>query len=852
MKKLLNILLAVLILVPLVGTFERTEVSAQETACGLDFEVAYINDDGTFVSESCHSDFNSAKSKMKEMGGDRVVRHYASLSDSKIIAMNSGVAYSYPGRDNSKTLNIYQHVSDHSKYYKTTYISNHYEMTYHDTERYFVSNGKGLGMIQVSINGFDGYTDLECTDLVPSKFLDRNLNIVLGGNDLYSNEQPFEVRVQRNYYEAVRNGNYTDLVYHSFRAYPSDGLNPTHDKYTIGPASKEMKTGVKYYSNDGHTFYDNPSMQGKAISFYPYYQYLPLRSKTNISAETLNKFISRYSGSIMIDKGQNFIDAQNNYGINALTLFAMACHESGYGRSAIAKAKNNLFGWNAVDSSPGQSATTFNSVEHCISEHAGVNLRGFIDITDGRFFSSSLGNKGSGLNLKYASDPYWGMGIASLAYQIDKFQNNYDGNLSDYEVYDLALINTFDVEVKAEANAASKTLYTTQYGPYYQKDFVVITLDEGNEFTKIQSTNAIDENGNIKTHRTPVTVGDVNPISTYDYERSVAYIRSDYLTKLNVVKVEEEKPDMPSESMAMVNNLSIDENTLHIEGLGLIKGMNFTNPANIEHYVVLKNIEDYKEVSAYPCKNVEAEGIDFNDGYIYKYIGFEVDIPLSSIEEGSYVFDIRTINKDQKFENRLMSTDTAYTNMNVKTADKNYHLASNRNYSYRIELDIESLPELIDYTAINKPSSKVSLFAFDSSNLSINENGIFQLYGQAMIYYLDYAKEEDVKYTMYLIEDKDNFKVVPLSTKASDFDYQSLLESSFKMDYICFEGETDLSDLSAGTYKMLLKIENGSYIDFIEMTNRSFASTPSKTVGDTTYSILTNSIRNRLQLEVKK
>ena len=45
------------------------------------------------------------------------------------------------------------------------------------------------------------------------------------------------------------------------------------------------------------------------------------------------------------------------------------------------------------------SATTF----------MGINLRGYLNINDYRYFGGQLGNKGSGINVKYAGDPYWGM-----------------------------------------------------------------------------------------------------------------------------------------------------------------------------------------------------------------------------------------------------------------------------------------------------------------------------------------------------------------------------------------------------------------------------------------------------------
>lgn len=850
MKKILITILAIILILPVISF---NKVYGEENTG--DFEVAYINDDGSFKTEAYFEDFDSAKNKMHELGGDRVVRHKDSLSPSKIIAMNSGVAYSYPGRISSKTLNIYQDMNNHSIYYKQTYISNHYELYYHDTCVYFVSNNQGLGMVKVSIEGFDGYCDLEAVDLVPSKFIEKGIALYLGGNNPYEEEEMFLVTPKKNYYEVVKNGNYSDLVYHVYRAYPSNGTEPVSSSYAIGPASEKMKTGVKYYSKDGVNFYTDEKLTSDCVTYYPYYQFLPLRSKTNISADTLNKYISQFSGSIMADKGQNFIDAQNKYGINALILFAMACHESGNGKSPIAVGKNNLFGWNAVDSSPGQSASAFESVEQCINEQAGVNLRGFVDVTDGRFFSSSLGNKGSGLNVKYASDPYWGANISAICYRIDKMHNNNDGNLSDYNAYNLSIIKNFDVEVKKEADDNSSTLYTTQYGPYYQKNFIVIDLGNDGKYTKIQSTTGIDAEGNLQTHRTPITVGELNPISTYDFDTSIAYIKSEHLEGINHVITDNEKPDETLESLeafSMVDKLEIKDNKIYIEGVALIKGMNFTKLYNVEHYVVLKNADNYNDAYMFKCESVEYTGIDFNDEHIYKYVGFKGELPLSEVEKGSYVIDVRINNKDRSFDKRLISMDSKHKNINVNLNDLTYHLCNNRDYSYRLELNVESLPETINYELINKPSSKVSLFSFDSSSIQIDESANFKLNGQGMIYYCDYSKLESANYTIYFVEDKNNYLEIPCTTLKSDFDYQTILQSSNNLDNICFEADGKLSELKPGTYRMILKIQNGNYIDFIEMTNRANAKTPVVSIEGRTYTIKTSKVRNRLELEVNE
>ena len=841
MRKIRLALLTLLILI----ANEIMPVQADELAsCG--YQVAYINDDGSFTMESCHGDFNSAKNRMKELGGDIVVRHEKSNSYTKIIAINSGIAYSYPR--NSATLNIYQDVSIRSIHYKQTYVARHFELNYLDTERYL---GDGRGMIEVNVNGFHGYTDLEYVDLVPSKFLRSNIAITLGGNNPYTNEGVFTFIPGQTYYEVKHTGNYNEMIFHIYRGFPSSGQEPVHSSIAIGPAPSEMKEGIKYYSNDGINFYTDADFKEFSFKYYNYYQYLPLRSKTNISAETFNKYISNYKGSAMRDSGQIFIDAQNKYGINALLLFSMASHESGGGTSGYAKKRNNLFGWNAVDANPGQ-ATAFSSIATCINEQAGVNLRGFIDITDGRFFSSSLGNKGSGLNVKYASDPYWGIEIASIAYQIDKLSKDKNGELTDFNNYSLSLIKDFGVSVKQEPNNNSKTLYTTEYGEHYQKDFIVIDLGTQGEFTKIQSTNPIDDNGNIKTHRTPITTGTLNPISygEYDFDKSIAYIETKHLEVIN--KKNETNLDVPDQELSlmhMVDNMSIEDGNLKIDGVAFIKGMSAGTVEKVAQKINVVNIVD-NTIKTFVAKTKEYASISFNDSHTYKYVGFEISIPLNEIGTGNYYLNIEVSNEDKTLSDPLTSLEPSLSNYIYKTDNQTYRLGINSYYNYRYELNVESIPDEIDYNTIKKPYDSIrnSLFSFDT--LTLNENLDFSIEGQSMIYYVNYDKPENIKRTIYLINSKDNYKTIDCESYKSSIDFTSVLNSSYSLDYISFKVNSNLKELEKGTYLMVMKLEADDYIDYVELNNLSGLELPVQTIDGVEYQFITDSVRERLMLKI--
>ncbi len=843
MKKLFIKLLVICLLVPFIGTFE---VYAEDLkSCG--YEVAYINDDGSFSTESCYSDFVSAKNRMKELGGDVVVRHDSSYSYTKIIAMNSGIAYSYP-RDGA-TLNIYQDVNNHSIYYKQTYVARHFELNYLDTERYL---GDGRGMIETNINGFHGFTDLEYVDLVPSKFIRNGIAITLGGNNHYTNEGTFTFVPKQNYYERRTSGNYSEIVYHIYRGFPANGYEPVSEAIVIGPAPSDMNEGVKYYSYDGVNFYSDSDFKNKSFTYYNYYQFLPLRSKTNISADIFNSYISKYDNSVMRGTGQTFIDAQNKYGINALLLFAMAAHESANGTSGYATKRNNLFGWNAVDADPNQ-ATSFSSVAVCVNQQAGVNLRGFVDVTDGRFFSSSLGNKGSGLNVKYASDPYWGMEIASITYQIDKLSKNKNGTLSDYNYYSLSLINKFDIPVKQDASDGSKTLYTTQYGPHYQEGFIVIDLGTQGSYTKVQSTNPIDENGNIKTHRTPITTGNLNPISygEYDFDRSVAYINSEYLTVINKKNENTyDKPDKDLSLMHMIEDMYIENGNLKINGVAFIKGMSANNLDDIVQNINVVNILD-ESIKSYKAICKEYSGISFNDSHTYKHVGFEIAIPLDEISGGSYYLNIEVSNGDVTLNSMLTSLDSNISNFVYNSSNFTYHLKVNSYYNYRYELEVESIPSQIDYSLINKPDDSIrkSLFSFDT--LTLDDELDFSIDGQSMIYYVNYDNPDTIKRTIYFVDSNDNYKEINCESYKSTIDFTKILNSSFNLDYISFKANGNLSDLNKGTYVLIMKLENGDYVDYVELNNLSGLDLPEVNVDGTNYRFFTSNIRDRLMLEVK-
>ena len=195
--------------------------------------------------------------------------------------------------------------------------------------------------------------------------------------------------------------------------YTSDGRYIYHElsPYTsirVAPHSSSMAIGTKYYSADGINF-DNFKVENPFL-------YRDLRKPTNYTAEELNKVYSlmNIQGSRLAGKGEVFKEAEKRYQVNALYLMAHSALESAWGRSQIAKDKNNFFGIAAYDTTPYDSAKNFDNVDKGILGAAKWIRENYID--EGR---THLGNKSSGMNALYASDPYWGEKIASIMMTIN-------------------------------------------------------------------------------------------------------------------------------------------------------------------------------------------------------------------------------------------------------------------------------------------------------------------------------------------------------------------------------------------------------------------------------------------------
>lgn len=770
---------------PVFNFVENVQGDQYGLACS-NYEVDIANPNGTFTSKGCYGDFKSARSAMEGLGMNAVVRHGSSKSPMKIIAMNAdaGVAISYPARSAGATMDVKQESGT-----KVTYVTNHREMRYGGTYNY---NGSGDGDIYVTLTGFPGLTRLINVDLVPLVFMGNDTRVLLGGNDTSSkNEQPFWTHVYQSHYEVTQNGANKELTYYAYSGWADSSTYPAKYTMTVGLAADWMSVGTIYYSSDGYNFYFDGQYKNEAGTYYNYYQFLPTRTKTEIPASVFDNFLISVKGSNtnskMKDQGQTFINAQNTYGMNALLIYALACLESAYGTSDFALNRNNLFGWNAFDSDPGQ-ASYFSSIEAAINEHMGINLRGYTNINDSRFFGSHVGNKGSGFNVKYAADPYWGYKIAAIAYSIDKASG-----FKDLNKYSVGVINKYGVNVLKSPNGA--TLFNSAYGATYQENFTVALLGNESNHYKIQSTNPVS-GGNIVT-------GDTKGLVTYDWNQSVGYIPTGYVTQVGGASIVQPGTYPTGSVVNSVSKIEIKDNKLVIEGLNYLPGIYVTDENKLSQSIVIMN-------SFFESMNIPATTkVTDNDK-----AGYSVTIDLSTLANDKYFFKIKSDYSKFTSYNQLEYIGKGLTApTKVSSGGKIYDFLVKDDTLY-LTISNDSTPTptptvtptpLPTPIPTAKPVEKQlvqEVYKFEQLDA---ENIVIE--GIAFISGIATDNDANISHEIYMMnmETKETY---PFEIQTSSLDLPIDLNDGFTYSKVKYSGTLNIKDIGKGDYAIYVKVKN--------------------------------------------
>ncbi|WP_301107737.1 N-acetylglucosaminidase [Sporosarcina sp.] len=396
------------------------------------YDLANVQTDGTVSIVRKFTSFEEAASQMTQ--------NQAVLKSGMIVHMPSGLVSTKSANGSSLTI---LH-SDKLLKKEVTYVAA-------DTELLYVNSTDAY--VEVELAGVNYYITHDNSRLLPGQTVKK-----------------------RSYYYTA-NGS----LFHSIYSHNAGSTGV----YEVGLAPRFMQDGVHYYSTDGSRFTNAAGQQvGTA---HQYFQYLPMRSKTQYTAEELDAYIlarlrqleQNSSTAIykdasvkskLIGLGAELKRVEKEYHVNALHILALAQNESQYGMSAYAQKYNNIFGLYVTDDNP--SKKEFTTVNHNIEELVNVFLnRNYLPPTGGYANGTNFGNKAVGVNVKYASDPYWGAKNAGHMYRIDRMMGGRE--LANQAKIGLTNINEISLKFRRDPSTSQQYAYS-----YPKSGMPMIILDD--------------------------------------------------------------------------------------------------------------------------------------------------------------------------------------------------------------------------------------------------------------------------------------------------------------------------------------------------------------------------------------
>ncbi|WP_033543280.1 S-layer homology domain-containing protein [Planococcus sp. CAU13] len=394
----------------------------------LTYDVATAASDGTHKVIRKFDTFEAAEAFLKAGNGNAV--YY----DNAIVRMNSGVVITVPLPSDSLTT-VYATTAVDAK--GDTVLRNAFTYVSADTELEYYGSTKDY--VQVRVSGKDGF------------IRHQNANLKL-----------WSQMTGRSYY-SVSGGNLNHHIY-------SNAKN-SYSAYSIGKAPSFMSAGQRYHSWDGIEFL---TTGGKVAGRgYNYFQYLPARSTTSYTAAEIDAYIVKRlleleannpssttykdasKRSKLIGMGTHLKKVEAESGINALMILALAQHESAYGLSARAVTFNNLFGLRVYDNNPANDhfATVEENIDELISLFWNKN---YIPPNAVYANGSNFGSKAIGMNMRYASDPFWGSKAAGHMYRIDQAMGG-----KELFAYELGLTTAINQNARTSAEVLTNNVAFT-------------------------------------------------------------------------------------------------------------------------------------------------------------------------------------------------------------------------------------------------------------------------------------------------------------------------------------------------------------------------------------------------------
>ena len=336
-------------------------------------------------------------------------------------------------------------------------------------------------------------------------------------------------------------------LYHLVKSQMDDDNYASMINLGIAPAYLSSET--TYYSYDGHYFYEAGNIdimlddyyndiRDNAVNagnpYYNYYQFVSHRTITNYDASVVEDYIENTMGikeymdtysdrdldsnddtmtrSQLYKSTDAFWTYQYTYGANALMMLALSANETYFGHSSLSFTRNNLFGHAAYDSDVEANASRYLSVDHSIYSHAKYYISGsYASPLKYQFHGSFFGNKANGMNVAYASDPYWGEKAASYYYMLDNALG-----LKDLNAYTLGIKTSPDtIYIYQYPEEDSKVLYDS--GKHPDMAFVILGYlsTENGDYYKVQCEATLNADSAVDLSY------------NYDFQNNVGYIKTE-------------------------------------------------------------------------------------------------------------------------------------------------------------------------------------------------------------------------------------------------------------------------------------------------------------------------------------
>lgn len=881
-----------------------------------------IHSNGSTTKIGDYTDYTKAK--------NAAIDYKSNSSSVAVVYRNNKIVYARYGIVRFKSGNVVNLYPDGIT--STAYTSTH---SSYGTEAAFIDYDSTTNRSKIKISGYTGYVDTNLLDIVPISNLTSNsvkilatisLNVRTGPGTSYSVIGSVSQGQVYSYSQKKSDGLYTwyNINYNGTSAWiasadstwttevVASNLETYYENYStgnvihyykyasgqgftnLGTSPSYLKQGTSYYSFDGNYFYTNlvdmlddyrNNGVTKAINsnnpFYSYYMYLPNHSMTKYTADDFNQVIiskgyNSKSESVMYGEGSSFIASQEKYGVNAMLTFAAALNESASGTSWIAKNKNNLFGHGAYDSCPTECATTYATVADSILAHAKMTGQGYNDPSDWRYYGSHYGNKASGMNVKYATDPYWGEKAASNAFNNDKKFGS-----QDFKSNTIGVKRTSSsVPVRKEPKESSSVIYNLKNNSYNVEKIPLIVFDKvnanGYDWYKVYTDIALDANQNKAS-------GD------YKFATSYGYVRADYLY------VENNQPSITAIDIEVDINSKLD----------LLKGVtasdkedgNLTNRIEVTDnvditkpgtYQATYTVEDNSRFSVSKTVKVTVKGvpeptINASDIEIPQYTSFNPKEYANAVDpvEGNITDKIIVVEDNVKPDvigeyevtysvtNNYQKTVTKTIKVNVVKNAEPVIVANDRNILLNSTFNPKEGVTAIDKEDGNLTSSiivvkdnvnsqelgtyQVTYQVTDNANQTVTKtinvtvvektltkkdgrfyfeylkkvNNKLQLKGYQTIEGIDNDLATNINYKIIFENIETNEQIVKTGTRIKDESEISMPIYSFDgkdYSYAWFKIDFDFNDIPQANYRLYIVAESDNYYSRAVISNKMFNS----------------------------